>query len=297
MDPVWRSDPTIRPLTPRSQDFQNSVASEGNLTLEEVPGQRVSVAGFTVGTWDEQGVFSGYDAERKLWYCDIEMDYGDSYFPFVRLALARYQPKSIQWNGGDVKLSRVVLADFAQLAPDRTASVTFNSEIELRVTVTGLTADESGAQKFGMEGAFSPAPSSVPKLRSGRFETRPQAGILDPARDRGATAGLLDRLRPLSSPGGNTVEVSVEKLGAGSDEDLGWLAVPGTKAELPLAPSRSNLTVWSGLVQLPEPKSAGRYRLVIKEFEWYLADGMELVDGVMRRRVAPRLIYADTMEL
>jgi hypothetical protein len=55
--------------------------------------------------------------ERQLWYADIEIDAGPSYLPFVRLALVRYQPTSLP----DAHLSRVVLAEFVQLTPDRLA--------------------------------------------------------------------------------------------------------------------------------------------------------------------------------
>jgi hypothetical protein len=41
------------------------------------------------------------------------MDPGNAYFPFVRLALARFQPDSIP----DAHLSRVILAEFIQLVP------------------------------------------------------------------------------------------------------------------------------------------------------------------------------------
>jgi len=40
----------------------------------------------------------------------------------VRLALARYQPQSVP----GAHLSRVVLVDFVQLMPDRSASITFD---------------------------------------------------------------------------------------------------------------------------------------------------------------------------
>jgi hypothetical protein len=61
----------------------------------------------------------GYDRERRLWYCDIVIRPGDAYFPFVRLALARYQPNSV----AGLELSAPVASDFAQLAPDRLAIV------------------------------------------------------------------------------------------------------------------------------------------------------------------------------
>ncbi|HEV2707287.1 MAG TPA: hypothetical protein VGV59_15305, partial [Pyrinomonadaceae bacterium] len=98
------------------------------LSLDELPGgSPVSVAPHAVG----------YDEVRRLWYCDIEINPGDSYFPFVRLALARYQPNSI----AGVHLSRVVLADFVQLAPGRTVSVSpfAGTPPRCNVTVTGKT--------------------------------------------------------------------------------------------------------------------------------------------------------------
>jgi hypothetical protein len=74
---------------------------------------------------------------RRLWYCDIEMNMGEAYFPFVRLALARYQPQSVT----NAHLSRVVLVDFAQLMPDRSASITFDpiDTTSVQLAVNGLT--------------------------------------------------------------------------------------------------------------------------------------------------------------
>ena len=57
--------------------------------------------------------------DRQLWYCDIEIVAGSSYMPFVRLALARYQPNALP----DAKLSAIVLADFAQVLPRRRAVI------------------------------------------------------------------------------------------------------------------------------------------------------------------------------
>jgi hypothetical protein len=90
-----------------------------------------------------------WDPERGLWFCDVEMDLGDAYAPFVRLALARYQPMALartqasgsapppagHWADGvgidpsaatqleDLHLSQVVTTDFIQLLPDRMATV------------------------------------------------------------------------------------------------------------------------------------------------------------------------------
>jgi hypothetical protein len=85
-----------------------------------------------------------FDSQRKLWYCDIEIDPGETYFPFVRLALARYQPHSVS----NAHLSRVVMSDFIQLAPDRTAEVQLSAG-NAELTVKGysgrnIVADLSG---------------------------------------------------------------------------------------------------------------------------------------------------------
>src|SRR5262249_39916874 len=101
-----------------------TVAGTGGLTLEETSGL-VGVAGHDVA----------FDATRNRWYCDLRVDVGPSYLPFIKLALARYQPNSI----AGVELSRVIQADFIQLTPDRAASVTYKSDTLVLVTVTGLS--------------------------------------------------------------------------------------------------------------------------------------------------------------
>lgn len=116
MDPIWASSPTLP--DPLPQHFPRAVRTEDGLSLAELPGSplRLGVVGHEVA----------YDPERRLWYCDLEIEAGPSYFPFVRLALARYQPDSLRTQPGeepDCCLSPVVLADFAQLAPHRAAVV------------------------------------------------------------------------------------------------------------------------------------------------------------------------------
>jgi hypothetical protein len=67
----------------------------------------------------------------------------DGYFPFVRLALARYQPHSID----GCHLSSVATADFMQLAPDRTVSVTGSGGTR-QVYVLGPGASITGSGKL-----------------------------------------------------------------------------------------------------------------------------------------------------
>jgi hypothetical protein len=51
-------------------------------------------------------------------------------------------------------------------------------------------------------------------------------------------------------------------------------------------------------VSLPAPRTEKRFRLVIKEYEWHIRDGENVtVEGEIRKPVARRLVYADTLEL
>ncbi len=291
MDPVWRSVPTPTSWTPGLQNFRNAVATESNLTLDELPGARVSVAGYVVGWWDEAGNLTGYDEQRQLWYCDIELDPGQSYYPFVRLALTRYQPNSISWQGadpGDVKLSRVVLADFAQLTPDRFASVTFASAVTLNVGVTGYTYFESGADKYAPD-----VDLARPQMRS--VEPRGNQATLQRRSD---DPGLLTRItRPMfpREKGGSTVEVSLETSSAGGSEPLAWQPVPDSTVRLARVPAKNG---WFGQVTLPEPRGSRRFRLAIREYEWFVADGTDDEPRTIKRvPTASRLVYADVLEI
>lgn len=109
MDPIWRATETA-PL--ELADFDNAVADQGGLSLAELPGLDVGVAGFE----------AQYDTERDLWFSDIALKAAGKYFPFVRLALARYQRISVD----GAHLSRVVLSDFIQVLPHRTVNYDLN---------------------------------------------------------------------------------------------------------------------------------------------------------------------------
>jgi hypothetical protein len=131
-DPIAGS-PVAKPLLGPA-DFPRLKEQRAKLTLEEIDKHTVRVAAHAVE----------YDERRQLWYSDIELNPGPAYFPFVRLALARYQPWSVEVPAArnqplqNVHLSRVVLAEFTQLTPDRTATVTTESDTRLAVAVAGV---------------------------------------------------------------------------------------------------------------------------------------------------------------
>ena len=122
-DPIWQTGALDE--VPDIYDFPNAVSQATGLSLEETP-QTFDVAGHAVN----------YDQVRGLWYCDIELQNFLSYAPFLRLALARYQTHSIQ----GVELSRVTLADFVQLTPERSAVVSINptDPSQARIFIGGL---------------------------------------------------------------------------------------------------------------------------------------------------------------
>jgi hypothetical protein len=124
-DPIWRT-PGLPRQTPNASHFPDAIAQESSLKLEEDASKRVSVVGYPVA----------FDAEQQKWYCDLTLNAGETYSPFVRLALVRYQPYALI----DAKLSRVVLADFVQLTPERSAMLTANpyQPRQLRIVISGI---------------------------------------------------------------------------------------------------------------------------------------------------------------
>lgn len=124
----WGQDPTLlgtqppMPLAisgyPGADNFTNRSSVARAVTLAET-GAPVDVVRYAVGAHDAEGVVTGYDAERDMWFADIDIDAGDSYRPMIQLALARYQSASV----ADLSLSPLVLVDVVQLEPDRVATV------------------------------------------------------------------------------------------------------------------------------------------------------------------------------
>jgi hypothetical protein len=137
----WANDPIRVSASPAAQlpapsNFPRRLKEEDDTVwLSEPNSGSVMVASHKVQ----------YDEQRQLWYCDIEVDAGAAYFPFLRLALARYQPSTehAPRSVEGVELSRVVLTDIVQLVPTRTTTVKLiqqGKDFELfEVTVKGST--------------------------------------------------------------------------------------------------------------------------------------------------------------
>ncbi|HYG58984.1 MAG TPA: hypothetical protein VD902_13070, partial [Symbiobacteriaceae bacterium] len=233
MDPIWLSNATY--AVPGAGHFPLAVDSRAGVTLAEVPGATVAVAGHQVG----------YDDKRQLWYCDMEVDAGSSYWPFVRLALARYQPMSV----AHAHLSRIVLADFAQLAPERVASLIFDPD---RPDLVAVNVCGPGYRQSGV----------------GR--------------------------------GASQLEVTVETRVPGREESsLAWVAATDSIYPLTLREDDGDQYTWAGGVALPGDRGEKPYRLVIREYERFAADGVFL-DYAALNLAAPqarRLVYAAVLEI
>ncbi|HSL56782.1 MAG TPA: hypothetical protein VK866_02970, partial [Acidimicrobiales bacterium] len=211
-----------------------------------------------------------YDAASDMWRCDIDLQLG-SYWPFVRLALARFQPAAIVASDPPgspadttLGLSPVVLADIVQLAPNRVATVSgarFGSFRRLSISVTGAS--------FTTTTVDSAAP------------------IVEATVQR----------QPLSA----TSDVDWETV-------AGPITLARQAAPLPLGDQFVKQHRWSGLALVSRQGiTTHRYRVVLEEHERYRTDG-EVVDArlvrvgrfrVIRRqpRDGRRLVYTDVIDI
>lgn len=153
-DPIHKSRETLTPKTkqptPSCFPFATAESSNGSLTIDETL-HHVDVAGHNVG----------FDTDRKLWYCDIKVTSPagnelESYTPFIRFAFARYQPTSIP----NAHLSKVVTADYAQLAPNR------------HVTVVGSANGNNGGQFAVTVAGYAPITTHKGKRSTGASRMR-----------------------------------------------------------------------------------------------------------------------------
>jgi hypothetical protein len=248
-----------------------------------------------------------YDEERKLWYCDIEITWGMAYYPFIRLALARYHPVSVE----GAHLSHVVLADFMPLVPDRWLNVTQTQQLRTRhVKVFGHTYTDS-------------SPHTEAK------KARPRSDrLLD---------GTILNLQAPDIAASSVIEVWVERFDPALGEDFGWKRDPDAIVqkgvtvypwqpiqlrEAAIIRQRARAkelyrerefaalvderlidkifvtpTLWDGSVTLPQAPADGvRYRLAIAEFEEYLVDDDRPYDPVPTKKDR-RLVFMEYVEL
>jgi hypothetical protein len=199
------------------------------------------------------------DDARQLWYCDIEIDQGDSYWPMIRLALARYHPVSV----GGAELSEIVLADILPLVADRWLNLTRQADGSLELVVVGNAFNDSSGHR---EAAQAPAYSTYNRLTGETHDYEPA------------------HVSPTT-----VIEVWVEALDPSQGEDFGWGRVAAQ-----VTPS-GGPSLWQGTVVPPAGLDA-RLRLVVAEYEEYLVDDDSPYDRVPESK-GRRLVYVEHVEL
>ena len=219
----------------------------------------------------------GYQPEfhpgRDHWFADIAIDDGPDLWPFVRLALARYQPDSID----GCHLSPIGLTSWVQPLPTRTTTVSRPDAAHVRVTVTGVVA----------------------LLRAPRVVGAVQGDDLDADTPLGQDA-RIDALLA----GTRIVTARVEHRPEGAS-DLQWETV--TYRRLPAVGNAGENTLrvtWSGELRLFDPlelrtpgTSSSDRRVVVEEQELLDADDPDAPNLAGQTVTVRRTVYADTIPL
>ncbi|MEO7589095.1 MAG: hypothetical protein ABIS84_13840, partial [Arachnia sp.] len=249
----------------------NPVAVAPAVPLRDVQGQpEVRVLGYQ----------PEYDEASGRWFVDVAIQETPALWPFIRLAVARYQPDSID----GYSLSPVALAHWVQPLPTRTLTVTRPDAHRVQVTVTGVV----NWLRFDQE-----TTADLPA------ET---LGADTPTGDDAVRATRLQRSR--------TVVATLQQQPAGAG-DLGWESM--STAELlavHVDEGNSSVATWTGTVVLPDMgdvpglrRPGGRessWRVLVEEHE--LLDADPPVQGVaalmaLPTSIVPRLVYADEVAL
>lgn len=242
MDPIWDTGALVR--WPSIDDFAGANRFDYAVSLEE----QIKGPGGNAGSVDVVGFPATYDPERKLWYADLTLNLpSDTYMPFVRLALARYQPHALP----DARISRVVLADFAQLTPTRAALVTTDPHHArtVRVVVSGV------------------APRGPDAVMHGGRHRKPTTS------------------RP------TRIDVRLQERNPAIATDLGWQDAAASAAVIHaefdgMPAAHFDVALWAGTVSFAQVPDPGRYRLVIEEYE-FISSSHALAGRLVYAEIVP----------
>jgi hypothetical protein len=228
----------------------------------------------------------GYDTARKLWYADIVIWPGQAYFPFVRLALARYQPQAIGTPGQTAcHLSPVVTAAFQQLAPDRFASLVPLGRNRWRLQIHGILPSLTA----------EPTDDATARLSAGllkvELQKRPHSSASDldwvtvPHRPSRPPRPSDIPVEPMPSTIAKWLREAEDALRLGNLEPV--LRHPGLidRIKPPI--------IHDAILTLP-PRENFDWRLLITEAEDWPVDPAGRSDGLTRQR---RIVYAATIDI
>lgn len=253
MDPIWQTGDLS--WVPEINNFPDAVEHDLDVSLEE---SSAKISEERLGRINVVGFKPEFDESRGLWYADLTINsLAQTYMPFVRLALVRYQPHAL----ADAKVSRVVLADFAQLTPDRSAMVIADPHhpLTLRLVVSGIAPRGPQAKIVRVPGPISISP------------------------------------RPTQ------IKVRVQQRDPSLQSDLAWHDVTPDVAQVQAkvdaqSASDPDLVVWDGTITFAKPPPPGEFRLLVEEYEFISAEYTLVGDDDVVRQPS-RLIYAEAFEV
>jgi len=283
-----------------------------------------SYAAATAGPFDVAPHEVGYDAERKLWYCDIVIrPPASATFPFVRLALSRYNPFSTP----GAHLSEPVLTEFQQLVPDRLVIVSLTrGGAAARVAVHGVGPAEAASPRFGLQPfearteilragedpdlgwveAEAELPSDPTALRPGAARINPdairnlQVRSAQAQPQRAETGQTTQNAQIAQSPIGRALQQAQTsaQISATDRDSLEQALLAGDAAQLQVRPDLllqiAPPLLWETEIGLPDiPPNGGRRRLVVTELETHQREPDDMgAEPLQASRSAARPIYA-----
>ncbi|NUU18538.1 hypothetical protein HP550_14880 [Cellulomonas humilata] len=244
----------------------NPVAVAASVPLRDVRGRpAVRVLGYR----------PEYDEASGRWFVDVAIQDTPALWPFVRLAVARYQPHSIE----GCSLSPVALTSWVQPLPTRTLTVARPDPRHVQVTLTGVVSwlrfDPRGAPGLAGEQLSADSPTGDAAVRASRLQQ--SRTVRATVQSRAAGAGDLEWESWSTSV---LLAVSVEESGGHRATWTGSVLIPAGAA--------------SPGLRRPGGSSDATWRVLVEEHE--LLDADATVPGVPAAPV-PRLVYADSVWL
>jgi hypothetical protein len=289
-DPFWSTTNTIT-FQPLGR-FTNAVVTDDGLTLEELANVTIPVDGTDTmnPTVSVAGHKVAYDQGRGLWYCDIEIQSSGTYYPFVRLALTRYQPHSILLaKVNPSNDSNVLISTLDEHGAVQILQVSDNGETSVAtVDRTNNIQEDACLSRVVLADFAQIAPDRSLLITYDPYNANQLTVVVSGTTYTGSYATA--HIDP--PPPELRIEVSVERRIAGiTDDTLAWESDSSIQPQ-PLHTSIFDEILWSGLVKLPDKRTPGQYRIVVKEYELFISG-----ESVLARTIAQRLVYTDALEL
>lgn len=239
----------------------------------------------------------GYDAERRLWYSDVVIRPPSGlYFPFIRLALARYNPIS----SPRAHLSTMEITEFQQLTPDRLCIVTKNgSSAHVSVHGTAVMPSDAGPSAGNFDVLIQILDAGGDPDLDWRTVAEPKAASPFSAGRAARSRAAVSPTRPSSSLLSSAQPLKLEAERILQSGDVRALTLRPDLA-LALQPP----VIWKRDVRLPPAPNGGKRRILVVEREYYVMQrddlGVDLGSTSVIRGLPPiggRIVYMETLDV